>query len=277
MTRRCFRAVSGVACLALLVVGACSRDDGPDADLRSAIESTTEPVRFAFDYRAGGTRVNDCFLPNRSFSGLVDRDSGVLALQREGEPGPDAYVAEGNIYLRSTLFADGVAQAPWLQARGPLDAAYRAAIVGAVGDGFAGYVASGLLPPHGDETALALLDVARDVRRAAVSEGGVTYELDVPAEALGSVADAGGAVARDVLAEVTVTGGRVTRISIDAAAEPVAPEAEHDENEGPLWVIEYRRTDQRVELPTVEGVEELVGLDAATLQPRAIARCEVPL
>ena len=277
LTRRSLRGLGGVVCLALLLAGACGRDDGPGADLRSAIESASEPVRFAFDYRAGGTRVNDCFLPNRSFSGLVDRESGVLALHRDGEPEPGAYVAQGNIYLRATLFADGVAQAPWLQARGPLDAAHRAAVVGAVGDGFAGYVASGLLPPDGNETALALVEAAREVRRTAVSAENASYVLDVPAEALGAAGDTAGAEARDVLAEVMVSGGRVTRISIDEADEPVPADAEHNENEGPLWVIDYRPSADRVELPAVDGVEELTGLDPARLRPAAIAQCEVPL
>ena len=277
MTQRSVRRLGRIACLAVLLVGACGRDDSPAADLRSAIDLASDPVRFAFDYRAGGTRVNDCFLPNRSFSGRVDRDTGVLALHRERDAGPTAYVAKGNIYLRSTLFADGVAQAPWLQARGPLDAAHRAAVVGAVGDGFAGYVASGLLPPDGNETALALVEAAREVRRTAVSDDGARYALDVPAEALGATGDTTDAESRDVVAEVTVTGGRVARISIDEAREPAPADAEHNENEGPLWVIDYRPSGERVDLPAVDGVEELVGLDPGRLRPAAIAQCEVPL
>lgn len=261
----------------MLLVGACSRDDGPAAELRSALESATAPERFAFDYRAGGTRVNDCFLPNRSFSGLVDRDTGVLALQRDGEDHPAAFVAQGGIYLRSTLFAVGVARAPWLQARGPLDAALRAAVVGAVGDGFAGYVASGLLPPDGNETALALMDIAREVRRTTASDDFAHYTLDVPGGEFGTGADTTEVQPRDVFAEVTVTGDRVTRISINEAVGPVPADAEHDESEGPLWIIEFRPSDQRVELPSIGGAEELVGLEPSRLQPPAIARCEVPL
>lgn len=271
------RLLGGAVGVAVLLFGACSRDGGPGAELRSALGSRTASARFAFDYRAGGTRVNDCFLPNRSFSGFVDGDTGVLALQRDSDAEPVAYVAQGSVYLRATLFADGATQAPWLRARGPLDAAHRAAIVDAVGDGFAGYVASGLLPPDGNETALALVDVAREVRRKTVADDVAQYALDVPADELGRGSDTTGAEPRDVLAEVTVTGGRVTRISIDEAAAPVPADAEHEESEGPLWVIEFRRSNQRVELPAVGGVEELVGLDPDRLRPPSIARCEVPL
>lgn len=271
------RGLGGAACMAVLLLGACTRNGGPAEELRAALESASASARFAFDYRAGGTRVNDCFLPNRSFSGLVDGDTGVLALQRDGDPDPAAYVAQGTIYLRATLFADGVAQAPWLQARGPLDAASRAAVVGAVGDGFTGYLATGLLPPDGRETALALVDVAREVRQVAKSERSVRYQLAVPAGQLGSGTDATTAEPRDILAEVTISGGRVTRISIDELEDRTPSDAEHDEADGPLWVVEYRRSDRRVDLPAVGPVEELGGLDPARLEPPTIARCEVPL
>lgn len=267
---------AAAVCVAVLLVGACSRDNGPGAELRSVLDSASAPARFAFDYRAGGTRVNDCFLPNRSFAGLVDRDTGVLALRRADDGEPSAYVAGDGIYLRSTLFATGVTEASWLQARGPLDAAYRGAVVDAVGDGLAGYVASGLLPPDGSETALALVDVARAVRRTAVADDGATYELDVPGDELADGTEAPGAEPPDVLAEVTVAGGRVTRISIGEAAEPGQQDAD-DEDEGPLWAIEYRRSNQRVELPALEAVEDLVRLDPGRLEPPAITRCEVPL
>lgn len=268
------RALLGL--VAVLLLGACSRNDGVASELGDALDDARAPTRFAFDYRSGGTRVNDCFLPNRAFSGLVDHDAGVLALQQDGMGEPSAYVARGDIYLRATLFAEGVTEAPWLRATGPLDDQRRAAVVRAIGDGFAGYVASGLLPPDGRATALELLDVAEAVRVVERSDGAARYELRLPPEALGIAPGQGNEESEigDLVVEVTVAGDSVTRIAVDEVDEPAA---EHVEADADLWSVEYRPSERRVQLPDVGPVEDLAGIDPALLQAPTIERCEVPL
>ena len=259
--------------VAILLLGGCTRNEGTASRLRGALHDATSPTRYAFEYRSGGTRVNSCFLPNRSFTGMVDHETGVLALAQEGTDEPSAYVAAGDIHLRATLFAAGVSEAPWLRAKGPLDDQRRAAMVRSVGDGFAGYVASGLLPPDGRETALELLDVADAVRVLEQTEDRARYELRLPPEALGIAADE--AEVGDVIVDVTISASRVTRISVDEAVE--AADAEHAETDDSLWSVEYRPSERRVELPEVGGVEDLSGIDPARLQAPTITRCEVPL
>ena len=259
--------------LAILVLGGCTRNDGPASELADALDDATSPTRYAFDYRSGGTRVNDCFLPNRAFGGVVDHETGVLALQQESADEPSAYVAAGDIYLRATLFAAGVTEAPWLRAKGPLDERQRSAVVRAVGDGFAGYLASGLLPPDGRETALELLDVADEVRSVEHTDDGARYELRLPPEALGIAADE--AEVGDVIVDITISADRVTRVSVDEAVETA--DAEHAETDDALWSVEYQPSERSVELPEVGGVEDLSGIDPARLQAPTITRCEVPL
>lgn len=259
--------------VAILFLGGCTRNEGAAPRLRNTLENATSSDRYAFDYRSGGTRVNDCFLPNRAFSGFVDHETGVLALQQDGGGEPSAYVAAGDIYLRTTLFAEGVSEAPWLRAKGPLDARRRAAVVGAVGDGFAGYVASGLLPPDGRETARELLDVAEEVRALEPAEDRTRYELRLPPEALGIASDE--AEIGEVVVDITISANLVTRITVDEAVETT--DAEHAEADDALWSVEYRSSDRRIELPDVGGVEDLSGIDPARLQAPRITRCQVPL
>ena len=259
--------------VAILLLGGCTRKEGESSRLRDALENAMSPDRYAFDYRSGGTRVNDCFLPNREFSGFVDHETGVLALQQEGAGDPSAYVAAGDIYLRATLFVAGVSEAPWLRAKGPLDDRRRAAVIRAVGDGFAGYVASGLLPPDGKDTARELLDVADQVRTLEQADGRARYELRLPPEALGISPE--DVALGDVVVEVTISGDRVARIAVDEAVD--AQDADHAETDDALWSVEYRPSDRRVELPDVGGVEDLSGIDPTRLRAPTITRCEVPL
>lgn len=78
--RRIILGVAAIAVAAAAVAAWPADSESSTADeLARRLDSVDDPARFSFDHRAGGTRVLDCFLPNRQIGGAVDYDAAGAA------------------------------------------------------------------------------------------------------------------------------------------------------------------------------------------------------
>lgn len=153
--------------------GSGSTESSPAAALAERLAGAGDPARYAFDYRASGTQVLDCMLPNREFSGVVDLDAGVMALRTATDPGRDAVVVgDDEALLRSTLFAAGSVPAAWLSIGQDEDLERLAELRRAVGVDLGGYAVPGGYAPSGNAMARAALDITAAVGVLDSGQGG---------------------------------------------------------------------------------------------------------
>ena len=260
--------------------GGCAAED-PDAAARSDLERRLRAAprieRFAFDHSAGGTRVNDCFLPNQRFSGIVDHKSSSLLITDDGEPA--VVVTARTAFVRRSLFAAGAVPAEWLRIDPEPPGPVRDAINRALGPELAGYALAGGLPPSGNETARATLAAATKVERLrGTSPRAQTvdrFELTVPSEELIDAQGPAGAedsAVGDAVVEVWVAAvGSVPRIA-------VRPAPTDGEEEDPGWIVEYRPLATTGPVPDVSSAARVESIDLSGLAPAQLAPvCEVPL
>ena len=260
--------------------GGCAAED-PDAAARSDLEKRLRTAprieRFAFDHSAGGTRVNDCFLPNQRFSGIVDHKSSSLVIKDDGRP--VVVVTARTAFVRTSLFATGTVPAEWLRIDPEPPRPVRDAINRALGPELAGYALAGGLPPSGNETARATLAAATKVERLpATSPRAQTverFELTVPSEELTDAQGPTGAEASpvgDAVVEVWVAAvGSVPRVAV----RPVPTDGEEED---PGWVVEYRPLGATAPAPDISNAARIDSIELAALAPAQTAPvCEVPL
>lgn len=245
--RRALAIAIAAAGIAAAVWFARSDDGGSREELRRALAAMTTPERFSFDHEPRGTRVLDCFVPLRRFSGTVDLNGPAVAIVG-GDGRPLARRIGARLYLAETLLGDDAP--PWSSI--DVDGSTRSTLVRALGPELAGYVAADGLPPSGDQTALALVGVATGVDDI----GRDRYRLDLDAgvlEGLGAV-----------VVEVSLARGHVTAVA-------VAPEGSELG-----WRVAYR----------VPGDQDEIAApaDASALDPAALfaglarsSECELPL
>ena len=278
--RRGSAVLLAVASVLAATAGGCAAED-PDAAARSDLEerlrSAPRIERFAFDHAAGGTRVNDCFLPNQRFSGIVDHKSSSLVITDNG--GPVVVLTARTAFVRDSLFASGAVPAEWLRIDPEPREPVRDAINRALGPELAGYALAGGLPPSGNETALAVLAAAAKVERLPPTSPRAQtverFELTVPSEELMDAQSRAGPEdppVGDAVVEVWVTAvGTVPRIA-------VRPAPDEGEEEDPGWIVEYRPVSVADPPPDVSGAARVDSIDASALAAaRTEPVCEVPL
>lgn len=269
-----------VLAVALLsTTGAC-RSGAPDTPaevLRTRLEDPTDPTTFSFVYSDGGSRVADCFSPNRTFSGDVDGSAGLMVLRDEGSD-PIAYVAEGRAVLSDRLFSAGSVSAPWMVTRGRVTGPLRDALGRALGTGLAGYVADGLLPPPSHQVATDALAIAKQVRSVRSGDRSERFTLTLDGARLAAAAPEATATTEaldDPTLEVVLTERTITRITV-TPGRPATPGPDDAEDAGG-WVIDYLPLRRPVVPADVGPVAELVDEDAAGLSPPQITTCNLPV
>ena len=304
-TRRCYRlalmtaemkgrsplvaAAALLAVFALSVAPACSRaaSDGGGAreELLARLAKVKEPQRFAFKHAAGGTRVNDCFLANRRFSGVVDRGSAVLEIR--GGADSDrviAVVTTERILLHQSLFAAGLIEETWLQVPRPLDRTWSEALGGVLGTDLAGYVISDGLPPTGLATVRAALEVAAEVTVAAGErirgEPTERFHITVDEERYEAASigprpapsEASQAERLPVIDVWAGSRGAVLRVSVQP--EPTSGEDEASPEEG--WIVDYLESEEKLTGTTPGAVVDIGAIDLSALAA-APTDCSLPV
>lgn len=246
--------------LVFVVVAAGCRSGGgseaassPEGPLSLVAALADDLDVFEFSYRARGTDVLDCVLPNRDFSGTVFAD-GALAITVETPAGSArALNLDDAAYLGSDLFASGSVDATWVRIDRGVLADARPALDRILGVDLAAYVAAPGPPPTGNEvlvTALEQADIDAELEPIRLPDGGAVagYRLVVGGDDTVPVIDA------------WVDGeGFVVRTQVQGSltGQPGTP----DPDTG--WIIDYRRLPTGAATPAppedvIEGTASLL-------------------
>lgn len=151
--------VALVAALAVFAGGCTSAEPSPSQAAPSPTAIAAERARFAFSYRALGTSVLDCVVPNRSFAGQVyDEETFVLATDEGGE----IRHLDGVIYLNPELFDDSLDLGGWIALTDDRRPAAVDALQTALGVDLASYLRPGAHPVDGNATVRAALETGAE-------------------------------------------------------------------------------------------------------------------
>lgn len=281
------RLVSLGIVLALLVgfVGLRKWSEGAVArELQERVSRSDEPAKLGFSYEVHGSRVADCFLPNRRFVGSVDYGSGSFDIQTASEQQAVVLVRNNRVFIHSTLLREGTLGAEWLRVEGADVDDAAPLLRRALGGDLAAYVLAGALPPSGRETVLELLRVAERVERLPAQEisgrSADRFSVRVDAErfddAVADEARPAPSTTEPVaspVAEVWLRGDVVVRIAIRPDGSGDAEEApEHDAG----WTIDYGRAVPLAPTPAPAASVPFASVANPDLA-RPIARCELPV
>ncbi len=256
---------------------------GPADEFARRLDRT--PVsRFTFTHRGGGTRVLDCFLPNREVTGSVDLRAGVAVVT-----GPDGTVLarrnDRRVLLHRSLFAQGAVPTEWVAADLPVNDEHRAALARSLGADLAGYVLSTGLPAGGTVIAEAALDAAADVEALGVTDldgrtaTGYRVALNrddfnaAGSATTSSAVDAGADVDPPLIDTWIDSQGQVVRVAV----QPTSPDGGAAEPEG-AWTVDYQIPGPPLDEREPTENTPIGEVDAASLRSSAAAGgCEVPL
>lgn len=273
--------------LALLVGFVGLRNWSEDAvarELEERVARSDELVRLGFSYEVRGSRVADCFLPNRRFVGSVDYGSGSFDIQTASRQQAVVLVRNRRVFIHSTLLREGALGAEWLRVeRAELDEA-APLLRRALGGDLAAYVLAGALPPTGRETVLELLRVAERVERLPAEEiagrSADRFRIRVDAElfedAIAGEAPAAPSTTDAVappVAEVWLRGDVVVRVAVRPDGNGGAEEAE-ERDAG--WAIDYGRAVPLAPTPAPAASVPFASVSTSELA-RPVARCELPV
>ena len=241
------------------------------------VEDGAEPAAFEFDFSYAGSRVTECFVPNRRFSALVDYDAGTLTIRLPNDDSPSAIAKDDTVFVHRSLLAPDAIPSEWLQVAAD-DDELRDRVARAIGGDLARYLFARALPATARTTALEVLEVTEEVDelgQAQLPDGGAEgYRLRLDPDAYAAVATT---VANEVqgdseptpVVEIWLRESDVVRVAVSAEAGDTDVEAE------PGWIIDYRGgdTEARTEVPT-----DAVGADgiAPGELARPVASCSLP-
>ena len=274
---------SALALISTAVAGCAASSGENDLAVRliEGLEAVDPPDDFSFAFRAGGTRVNDCFLPNREFMGEVDAARDLLLIRRTEGGTPLVVSTDDATFLSAELFGAGDVPASWIRLleRGAIAIEPLNRLIG---PDLAAFAASEELPPSGHATALAVLRAANGVEvlgpsvTSGVRSDGFRVSLD-------PIRYAGKPLATDATAEAgdppeidlwISEKDQVTRVEVKPSA--VETPAGHDEPP-PGWVTDYDYSPRDIELKLPPDATRLTPSELSTLSPRRLASCSLPI
>lgn len=158
--RRCTLAGLLVLAAAVGSYALASSDDGGDDPDGPALEARLADPRdgFRFAYRARGTGVLDCVLPNRQLEGTVFPDGTVVLTTKTPVGRGTAIVEADAVYLSAELFSVDPDSWAWLRIDRADVERVRPQLSRILGADLASYVAASGPPPDGNATVAATLE-----------------------------------------------------------------------------------------------------------------------
>ena len=252
-----------------------SEGETPRQDLEARLTAIDEPSVFAFQYSGAGTKVVDCFLPNRQFFAIVDKEADVEVFKRSAsDTVPIAVVTAGRALLHRSLFRDGLVPTPWLRIPVPPAPEARTSLQGALGVDLAGYVLRPDATASAAETARAALEVSRSVLRIGSSSVGDRYRIRVePEEFEAATRAAGQAGGGAPVVDVWFKGDAIRRIAV----APARPADQTGEVEAAGWVLDYSEPSTAPPSTVVGSVTDVAELGGASLTGSRTQGCSLPL
>lgn len=257
-------------------------------ELARRLANVAEPAEYEFRHRANGTRVLDCFLPNRALTGRVDTAAAVVVMRSAA--GKLARKWRRRVLLHESLFPSGSLPTAWLAITLPTTDALRSALNSSLGVEWAGYVLASGLPPSGRSVASAVLDVAaavdslgatRTLDGHAATGYRITLDPDRFAEATSDSFATPGRPKCDVVAPRQVwidDRDQVVRIAVIRIAVRPGPSTGSTTDPDLGWTIDYEVPAPPLTVAEPESVTDAERLPIDRLAtPLADRSCEVPL
>ena len=248
-----------VSIVILFLVGGCTSDsESPTppstVDLESAIGAN--PEAFRFTYRARGTEVLDCVLPNREFTGTVF-GSGDFTILDPDRTAPLLTRVEDTTYLSGGLFAEGSIDGDWLSLEPEDLVRFDEAIRRSLGTDLSSYALSLTPPATGADIARDAIDDARSI--VPIDPIRIDGDVALGQRLLIDGADDDPGVVLDVWIG---SQGQVARVQVQRARadEPDLP------NPDSGWLIDHRPLPTNQDPP--DPPERAV--DAATIDPDSL-------
>ena len=223
------------------------------------MEVAAERVRFSFTYRALGTSVLDCVVPNRSFAGQV-HDAASFVLTTEG--GGEIRHLDGTSYLSPELFDDGLGLDAWITVPDDRYAAAVDALQTALGVDLVSYLRSGARPVDGNATVRAALEagaepVPVDALRGAAGAELPGWRLTLPDSEAGDRATA-------PVVDYWLAGNDVVRVIIRDSLPGERGEPDPDTG----WMIGYQALPENVTAPSPPDATVPWGSEMVLRAPR---------
>ena len=266
---RRLRSILAAATVIAVSLGGCADGPTPGEELRARIEQFDPPDRFRMAYRATGTDVLDCALPNRAFVLGVDPGEDLLQLEGPG-PGPPVLAVRrgGRLSLHASLFALASVDTEWVVVDlDRLDEAGTQTLHRVLGVDLATYLLADGLPATGESIAAAALAVANDVEAlnpiGAEIHAAYRILLDrsryIEALAGSSTGRTEAPEPEAPVIEIELDGSMITDVSV----RPSAP----DDADAAGWTIAFRRVDEPFDLPAIEPATLLEQIDGDVAAP----------
>lgn len=259
------RRLTWLAIVAALLATGCSRQQGPVDDLRNRLRNGPRYDTIEVSYRATGTQVLDCALPNRQFDLIVDPSASSIVARR---PDTTEVIAERvgtNLQLAPTLFRGTAQPVDGLRVQlSTLADDDRTELERLLGADLATYLLAEELPADGTATALAALDGVDHIDELlpATLDGEPidTFAWSVDVEEY----DSEDSVPPRIEASID-SRGAVRRLAVIAATNtPAAPTG---------WTVGYRST-KPVELQLRRTGTSIDDINLAQLTP-SVDDCEL--
>lgn len=214
-------AVLGVSALAALT-GSLMTTGGGGNRLGTVLGKLERPTRYSFRHVPMGTRVTDCFLPNREFVIAVDLAAGVMLI-RNLMGRELARRVDREVYVAAAAL--GRDDDAWLAASLPVGEDLRGRLVDVVGVDLARYLVADGLPADPVTAARELADAGTTIETLTAGRYRVALDEDAVGGLTGVNVDI--ELRDDRVAEIAVTpksdadGWR----TVYGAGEPLAPRA----------------------------------------------------
>ena len=253
--------------LLVVLVPACRSESRPD-ESASALDRLADPHDgFRFTYRARGTGVLDCVLPNRQLEGTVF-PNGTVLLDTETPAGRGtAIVMADAAYLSAELFSVEPDTWPWLRIDRQDVERLGPQLARILGADLASYVAASGPPPDGNATVAATLE-----QSDAESIDSIRTPIGTPADGFRFVVEGDAAV--PVVDAWIDADGEVVRVQVrdSVAGAPGTPAPDTG------WIIDYLPLPEGATAPkpptdVVEATDEAL----AELAPPAEDGCELEI
>lgn len=252
-----------------VMVGACSNTPSAGETLSSQLEALDDPAAFSMSYRAGGTDVLDCALPNRQFRIDVESERGDFVAHDLPSGDRIAERSGSSLRVHRSLFATGLTSAAWITVDiDQLPQAHASALRRALGPDLTGYLLAADPPPSGLAVAVAVLPIARSTTLIDQQATTSTYQLeldpDAYAEAASHPGDDRAAVSPTIQFTVDDLGVRQLVVTpADVAQDPASG-----------WTIVFTPLNPDADGDPAPGREvDITDLDPDDLRPRPITGC----
>lgn len=228
---------------------------------------------FRLRYQATGTAVLDCVWAQRSFTLDIDLDRQRLVLRDVESTEVRAHRSAERLLVHSALFQDPPFTGTWLAVDlAQIDTGSTEVLERALGVDLASYLLAPGLPPSGEDTLRAVLEVAAEIEEVdgPAAGGGQRYRVRVDPDRFAEAQEPTGGPAGDPpIIDVLIEDGRVAQITV----LPASPEARTSAG----WHLDLAPLPVPLPDAPTTGLTPIESTDWSQLRAATLTGCELDL